>query len=99
MVISFALHAWMFTTGGWVRPVHRRQNRSTRRSHTTCFFFPFPEAYLKGRGLVVMFVFQNHPQQHRRRDQSGLKQVFASLCRRPFEEQRRETYDQHEERD
>src|SRR5467141_3277150 len=29
-----------------------------------------------------MFVFQNHPQQHRRRDQPGLKQVFASLCRR-----------------
>ena len=35
-------------------------------------------------------------QQHRRRDQPGLKQVFASLCRRPFEEQRRETYDQHD---
>jgi hypothetical protein len=73
--------------------------KTSRLNAAYDMLLPVSRAYLKGRGLVVMFVFQNHPQQHRRRDQPGLKQVFASLFRRPFEEQRRETYDQHEERD
>jgi hypothetical protein len=72
--------------------------KTSRLNAAYDMLLPIPEADPKGRGLVVMFVIQNHAQQHRRRDQPGLKQVFASLYRRPFEEQRRETYDQHEER-
>ena len=97
MVIIFVPHAWMFTTSGWSSTGSSTAKPVGQTQHTTCFFL-FPEADLKGRGLVVIFVIQNHAQQHRRRDQPGLKQVFASLYRRPFEEQRRETYDQHEER-